>query len=256
MSIATIILTKNEERNIGLCLDGLKWCDEVIIIDDYSEDNTVKIARSRGAAIFKKRLNNDFSSQRNFGLGKAKGEWVLFIDADEIVSSSLAKDIVRRIRKNNNIYSGFYLPRQEIFNGKKLISSDKPLHDWSSGFIYLLRLAKKNSGKWQKKVHEEWGIRGKVGKLKSPLYHYSFPNITTALKKINLYTSIRADQLFKDGKKVSSLQIIYYPLGKFLKNFFWHQGFRDRTTGLVYCLLMSFHSFLVRGKLWQLNQGK
>jgi len=252
--ISAIILTKNEERNIRRCLDGLKWCDEVIVIDDFSDDGTVKISRSRGATVYRRRLAGNFSSQRNFGLKKARGRWVLFIDADEAVSPSLAKEIVRRVRGNDN-YSGFYLPRRPVFINRKLSFSDKPIWDWSIGPIYLLRLAKKDAGVWQGKVHEQWQIKGNLGRLKNPLLHYSFPNITTALKKINYYSSLRVKELLEEEGRTSATQIILYPLGKFLKNFFWHRGFQDGTRGLVFCLLMSLHSFLVRGKLWQ-AQGR
>ena len=252
--ISAVILTKDEQENIAACLGSLKWCDEVIVLDDFSEDNTVKISRGRGVVVNRRRLADNFASQRNFALEKAKGEWVLFVDADEVITSSLAKEIVRRLKENSS-YSGFYLPRRSIFVGKELSFSDKPVWDWSIGPIYLLRLAKRNSGLWQGKVHEQWQVKGKIGKLKNPLLHYSFPDITTALKKINQYSSIRAEELFEKGERTSFFQIIFYPKGKFLKNFFWHQGFRDGTRGLVFCFLMSLHSFLVRGKLWQL-QGK
>ena len=249
MKLSAVILTRNEEKNIGRCLDGLKWCDEIIVIDDFSADKTTKIARSRGAKIFKRKLNNNFAAQRNFGLEKAENDWVLFVDADEVASPTLAANIVRRIKENK--YNGFLISRKEVFAGKLLHCADKPIWDWSLGSIKLIRLGKKRAGRWQGKVHERWEIKGAVGKTKGYLLHYSFPNLTTALTKINCYTAIAAKNLYQQGKKTSSIQIILYPLGKFIKNFFWHQGFRDGTTGFIHCLLMSLHSFLVRGKLWQ-----
>ncbi len=250
VAISAVILTKNEEGNIGRCLDHLCWCGEVIVIDDYSTDNTVRIAKSRGARVFKRRLNRDFAGQRNFALTKAKNDWVLFLDADEVVSPSLTSEIVRRVREDR--YDGFYLSRREVFIGQPLKSADKPIWDWSLGPIKLLRLGKKKKGQWVGRVHERWLIKGQVGQLKTPLLHYSFPDLTTALKKINFYSSIQANKLKAKGIKTSWWQIIIYPLGKFLKNFFWHQGWRDGTRGLIFAFLMSFHSYLVRAKLWSL----
>lgn len=252
MNITTVILTRNEEERIGKCIDCLGWCNEIIIIDDCSEDNTVKIAKDRGVVVYKRKLNNDFGSQRNFGLSKAKNDWVLFIDADEITSSTLIEDIVRRVKEER--FSAFCISRKEVFLNKPLCCSDKPIWDWSFGPIKLIRLVKKGTGKWQGKVHEEWKTKEKVGNLKGFLHHHSFKNLTNALEKINFYTSIQAKELAKKGEKVKISKIVVYPIGKFLKNFIWHQGFRDKTPGIIFSLLMSFHSFLVRGKLWQLTR--
>ena len=250
--ISVVVLTKNEEKNIARCLNQLKWADEIIVVDDYSTDDTVRIAKSRGARVFRRKLDNNFAQQRNFALRKAKNKWVFFIDADEIVSPTLANEIVRRVKKDT--CDGFYLFRREIFGDKILHCIDKPIWDWTPGPIRLLRLAKKNKGKWVGKVHERWLIAGKIGQLSHPLYHKSFSNLSDALKKINFYSSIRSQELSQKQTKVHWWQIVFYPLAKFLKNFFWHRGFFDGTRGLIFCLLMSLHSFLVRGKLWQLNQ--
>src|ERR1700722_13133913 len=93
--ISAVILTKNEEKNIGACLDSTSWCDEKIVIDDHSTDKTVEIAKKRGATVISHSMQNDFSGQRNFGLEKAKGDWVFFIDADERVSSALWYEIMQ-----------------------------------------------------------------------------------------------------------------------------------------------------------------
>src|SRR5581483_6231991 len=93
--ISAVILTKNEEKNIGACLDSVSWCDERIVIDDHSRDKTVDIAKEKGATVFTRLMENDFSGQRNFGLQKAQGEWVFFIDADERVSSALWYEIMQ-----------------------------------------------------------------------------------------------------------------------------------------------------------------
>jgi len=254
VNISAIVITKNEEKNIKRCLESLKFANEIIIIDDFSSDNTRKIARSRGARVFKRHLNNDFASQRNFGLKKAKSQWVLFIDADEIVSSSLSKEIVRRVKENS--FAGFFIPRKTLFFNKQLKLNDKPAWDWSLGPIKLIRLARKNSGQWKGKVHEIWEIKGEIGQLKSPILHQSYQNITQALKKINFYSSIKAQNDFKANKKTSLSEIIFFPIAKFFKNFIFQLGFLDGARGVIFCLLMSLHSFLVKAKLWQLKEDK
>ena len=248
MNIKTsvIILTNNEQDNIGKCMSSVAWSDEIIIIDDYSNDKTTQIAQSRGAKVFKRRLNNDFSSQRNFGLKKAKNNWVLFLDADEILTAFLSEEIVRRLKNINPGVSGFCFKRTDHFINQWL------KHGETSN-VRLLRLAKKNSGSWIGKVHETWQIKGETEEFSNPILHHPHKNLTSLYEKINFYTGIRAKELSNKGVKSTLFQIVVYPVGKFIQNYVLRKGFRDGTAGMVFAISMSFHSFLVRVKLWQKN---
>src|SRR3990172_4277046 len=97
MNLSCVILTKNEEKNIKGCIEALGFCDEIVVVDDYSSDETLKKATNLGVRTYKRSLNNDFSSQRNFGLKKARGKWILFVDADERVMPELSDEIVNVI---------------------------------------------------------------------------------------------------------------------------------------------------------------
>lgn len=247
--ISAVILTKNEEGNIADCLESLKWCDEIIVIDDNSEDETSELAKKMGASVYLHSLNNDFSQQRNFGLSKAKNDWVLFVDADERVTEALASEIKNQILKIKNNYNGFYIKRKDFIWGRELKHGE-------TGNIKLLRLAKKGAGKWEGKVHEEWKVQGKIGQLNNPLLHYSHQSMTDFLKEINFYTDIRARELYEKGVKVNFFSIIVYPKAKFFVNYFFKLGFLDGIPGFIFALVMSFHSFLARGKLWLIWQEK
>ncbi|MBI2430722.1 MAG: glycosyltransferase family 2 protein [Candidatus Levybacteria bacterium] len=248
--ISAVILTKNEEKNIEECIRGLKWCNEVVVIDDQSEDKTVAIAEKLGAKVYTRPLENNFSVQRNFGLEKAKGEWVFFVDADERVSESLTYEIGNILHSlATDSHSAFSLRRIDTMWGKQLLHGE-------NGNVRLVRLARKNAGIWKDAVHEVWDIKGQIGKLKNPLYHYPHQTVSEFLKEINYYTTIRAKELFGNKKRVNTLSIILYPKAKFFVNYFIKQGFLDGIPGLVVAVLMSFHSFLVRGKLWLLWQKK
>ena len=170
------MLTKNEEENIRKCLNSVKWADEVIILDDYSTDNTREIARKAGAKVLKRKLDNDFAAQRNFGLSKAKHEWVLFVDADEVVSPRLKKEIQAPL---SGALQGYLIKRIDFIWSRKLKHGE-------TGNIKLLRLAKKNAGKWKRSVHETWILRqaqGEIGEMENPIYHYPHKNVSEFLEK-------------------------------------------------------------------------
>lgn len=247
--ITVIILTKNEEKNIIDCLESVNWVDEIIVLDDFSEDRTLDVIKSlnyeKKIKVFKRKLENNFSEQRNYALSRAKTDWILFLDADERVTKDLREEINNILveDKNNKMYSGFFIPRKDVLWGKMLNHGE-------TGNTKLLRLGRRSAGSFVGEVHEEWLIDGTISSLKNYMLHYPHPTVSEFLKEINFYTTIRAKELFKKGVKVSVLDIILYPKMKFILNYFLKLGFLDGTPGLVSAILMSFHSFLVRSKLW------
>ena len=258
--ISIVILTKNEEKNIKKCLDAVVWCNEIIVIDDYSTDKTIELVHKvlkvhKVYKVLQRKLDGDFAAQRNFGLEKASGEWVLFVDADEVISEKLASEIKSQISsatrqltgriKANNI-SGFYLKRKDYFLGKWLKHGE-------TANVKLLRLGRKNTGRWQGRVHETWEIKGKVGELKNPILHYPHQTVAMFLKDINWYTDVVAQYWLEQGRKIATWEIVCYPLGKFLQNYIIRLGILDGTAGLIMAFMMSFHSFLVRGKVFLLQ---
>lgn len=239
--ISALILTKNEEKNIKRCLNSLVWCDEIIIIDDFSTDRTDQVAKKSGAKVYKRHLGDDFAAQRNFGLSKAKNEWIFFIDADEIVTSALRDEIKEKIKESD--IDGFYLKREDYFFGRVL-------HYGEAGNVKLLRLAQKNSGVWKRKVHEVWKVKGKISELNNPIIHYSHLTISDFISDINKYSTIHASENKRERKKYNFLFIIFHPIGKFFVNYFLKLGFLDGKQGFIMALMMSFHSFLSWSKLW------
>ncbi len=250
--ISVVILTKNEEQNIKRCLESIKWCDEIVIVDDRSSDGTLEIAKKYKATVFINPLNGNFSAQRNFGLSKAKNEWVLFVDSDEVVSDALAYEISSAIGlKDQNLrsFNGFYIRRSDFMWGKQLKYGE-------TGDIKLIRLGRKGFGEWKGTAHERWEINGLTGKLVNPILHFPHKTLEEFLKEVNFYTDIRAKELKDKNTKVFFWSIILYPLGKFIVSYFFKRGFMDGMQGLVFAIVMSFHSFLVRGKLWLKKEEK
>jgi len=258
MSLSAVVLTKNEEKNIEECLKSLSFCDEVIVIDDFSEDKTVLIAKESGAKVFQRNLNEDFAAQHNFGISRAKGKWVLFIDADERVPEALASEISNypglakrsgagKFQISNEV-CGFYLKRQDYMWGKALKHGE-------TASVRFLRLAKKGSGVWRRKVHEVWDINGETHELENPIYHYSHPTLREFLAKINNFSSLHAIANKEEGKNSSILKIVIWPIGHFVYNFIFRFGFLDGIAGFLVAVVMSFNSFLAWSKLWFYQKG-
>ncbi|MCJ7828089.1 glycosyltransferase family 2 protein [Patescibacteria group bacterium] len=238
-----VVLTKNEEADLKSCLKTLSFVDEVIVVDDFSEDKTVSLAKQLGAVVHSRKLNNDFAAQRNFALDKAKPGWVLFVDADERVSPKLAQEMKLAIEKKD--VDGFRILRVDTLFGRVLKHGEV-------NEKYLVRLAKRDSGRWQRAVHETWKVEGAIHRLSSPLLHYPHQSLSDFFADINHYSSIHARVLYKDHAQTSLFQILAYPTGKFFNNYFFRLGFLDGVPGLILALMMSFHSFLARGKLYML----
>lgn len=247
MKITAVVLTKNEEKNIERCLKSLDFCDEVIVVDDYSTDGTLKKIKKH--KIFQRKLNNDFASQRNFGLSKANNDWVLFVDADEEVGEELKNEI----RSNVLTFQRFnvvacFIRRRDYFWGQELKYGEVRKVRQTG----LIRLVRKNSGKWIGTVHEEFHTTKNVGQLDGFLNHYPHQTIKEFINDVNRYSTIRTEELFNQGKKTNVFEIIFFPIGKFIYNYFFNLGFLDGAAGFTYAFMMSFHSFLVRAKLYQL----
>lgn len=242
--ITAIILAKNEENNIVDCIESITFCDEIVVINDNSTDRTEELAKKLGAKVITHPLNDDFSKQRNFGLSHAKNEWIFFIDADERVSKELASEVTG-VTHTDSDTSGYYIKRIDWMWGKFLTHGE-------TGDIFFLRLARKNTGKWVGKVHESWVSTKPTAELKAILYHYPHVTMQEFLKEINFYSTLRSEELFDGNVKTNWMKIIAFPAGKFIQNYIVKQGFLDGTQGLLFAILMSLHSFLVRGKLWLL----
>ena len=242
--LSVTILTKNSEKTLAPTLRSVAFCDEVIVIDDKSSDNTSDIAKKMRASVYSRSVSDDFASQRNFGLSKAVNEWVLFVDSDEIVSPELAREIQEAVLRVD--VNGFYLKRLDVLWEKKLQHGE-------TDRVRLLRLGKKGKGVWVRPVHEVWNITGVVGTLQHPLQHYPHPNVAQFLSAINTYSTINARHLYKEQVTSNVGSIIVYPIAKFIQNYLFRKGFLDGMPGILVAMMMSFHSFLTRSKLWILH---
>jgi hypothetical protein len=183
----------------------------------------------------KKDTITDFAKERNLLLAKSKATWVFFVDSDETITEKLKREIVEWLNGSiANNYNGFYVYRRNYFLGQ-YVGTDK-----------ILRLGRRGKGQWQRRVHETWQIKGRVGVLKNPLIHLTAKNLYEFIGKIDNYSTLHAKENIESGKKSNIAKIIFYPMFKFIQSMAMGRGF-------VMSMLQSFHSFLAWSKVWRLQ---
>ena len=249
MNISAIILTKNNQKKLENTLKSVAFAKEILLIDDNSTDNTLNLGKKYGARVINRKLNGNFSAQRNFGIKNAKEDWVLFVDSDEELSEEVIKEIESAPEQE---YEAYYIKRRDIFWGRVLRYGEVRAA-YRKG---LIRLIRKNSGTWEGQVHERFVTTKTTGCLKGFINHYSHISIKEFIIDINNYSTIRAKELQKKGLKTNIFQILFYPIVKFKMNYIIKLGFLDGVPGFIYSFMMSFHSFLVRAKLYQYTRLK
>lgn len=240
-SLTIVVLTHNDELKIVDCLESLVFADELVIVDDNSTDRTTELCKQFTKNIFTHSLSSNFANQRNFALNRAKSKWVFFVDSDEIVSKALRDQILKAIKLKD--FAGYYIKRIDRMWGKNLTHGEV-------GKVRLLRLGRRESGKWHGKVHETWRIIGRTGELSEPLLHIPHATVFDFVEDVDEYSSLRAEELIEKGVKSSAFDVIAYPSAKFIQNYVLRKGYKDGIPGFIYAMLMSFHSFLVRGKIY------
>jgi len=249
-SISVTILTKNEEHNIRRCIESLSFVDQIVVVDSGSTDDTLPIAMELGAEVYHIDWKG-FGDARKFAHSKCTKEWVLVVDADEVVSQELAQEI-KDLQDDSEI-GGYYFNSLINFLGKWIYHSG-----WRPN--YTPRLYRRDSSRYEdnRLVHEKVKIDGKMGYLKGDFYHYSYPDIDTYMTKQKLYSALGAEQLHKDGKKFKTSQIILNPIARFFRHYIRHAGFLDGIEGFLIAILSSMSVMLKYLKLRELerNGGK
>ena len=242
--ISAIIPTLNEEIHIAEAISSVSFADEIIIIDSFSSDKTIKIAEKMNVKIIKRKFD-DFSSQKNFAIEQAKYDWIFILDADERVTKEVKEEIVSAV-KNPNGFVGFYVRRTFYFSGKKVNYS---------GFQRdkVIRLFLKEHCKYSGLVHEKIISNGKIGFFRNKIDHFSYRNYDHYISKLNHYAAIRAEELHDNGKKVNIYHVMIKPGARFFIHYFIRLGFLDGFTGFLVAKTQAYGVLTRYIKLWLLN---
>jgi len=240
--VSVAIITKNEERNIEEALRSVREFNDIVVVDDFSNDHTVEICRKYTDRIYQHPWEG-YAKQKQRAINYAREEWVLVLDADERVTPRLQEEISRKIRSTS--CNGFYIPRKNFFLGKWIRHSGW----WPD---YTLRLFRKSHARMEeRKVHERIIVDGAVGYLESPMEHYTYRTISEYIKKMDIYSTLAAEELKGSSIKWPLLSMIFNPPFTFIKMYFLRQGFRDGIHGLILATFYSFYTFLKYVKLWE-----
>jgi glycosyltransferase involved in cell wall biosynthesis len=239
--LSAIVITKNEAGNIAACLDALSFADERIVVDCGSTDDTVKIAQTKDAKVTTRPWDG-FGAQKNFALSLAAGEWVLSIDADEIVSPMLAKEILAVIGAAHA--DGYEVPRRSSFCGRVMDHSG-----WSPD--YVLRLFRRDRAQFSPDtVHERVICNGAVRKLSEPLIHHPVQRLEDALSRMDRYSTAGADMLVASGRRVSFMTGIGRGLWTFFRTYILRLGFLDGREGFLLAVANAEGTYYRYMKAW------
>jgi glycosyltransferase involved in cell wall biosynthesis len=243
LRLSAIIITRNEARNIAECLASVAFCDERIVVDCGSDDDTVAVAEKAGARVVHHPFKG-FGEQKNFALSLAAGTWVLSLDADERVGPALAMEIKAALAQPDTAMDAYEMPRLSTFLGREMRHSG-----WYPD--YVLRLFRREKCRFSNDiVHERAVCDGTVGRLKADLIHHPVHRLEDALSRMDRYSSAGAEQLAASGRKVSFISGFSHGIFAFLRTYVLRRGFLDGREGFLLAIANAEGTYYRYMKTW------
>jgi glycosyltransferase involved in cell wall biosynthesis len=245
-TVSVVISAFNEEHAIERCLASVAFADEIIVVDNHSSDNTSVIAKKFTKLVFDQPNKLMLNINKNYGFTRATGDWILNLDADELISPALSKEIQLVLRSDPK-ENGFWIKRKNFSFGK-----------WIQHGLWWpdkqIRLFRRGKGEFPcVHIHEYIKIDGLVGELTEPYVHNNYESIHQYLTKIDRASTSEALSLKEVNYQLSWYDAIRFPVSDFLKIYFAQQGFKDGLHGLVLALFQAFYSFAVFAKVWEMQ---
>lgn len=244
----------NEEKNIRRCLESLKWCDEIIVVDSGSTDNTLAICREYNTKIFQREWPG-FVEQKRFALGQCSHEWVLNLDSDEEVSVPLREEIIAILSNSSGKVpaNGYYISRVVFYMNRW----------WRRGGWYpeyRLRLLRRACTTWGgDDPHDKACVTGSTARLVGELNHFTYDDIGHHVRSLNSHSTVAARTMHDQGVNPSLVNLAFNPLVRFIKFYIFKKGFLEGLPGVIVAVLESYYVFLKYAKLWEIehrNNGR
>lgn len=244
--ISAVIICKNEEHNIRACLESVKWCDEIVVVDSGSTDRTVEIAKEFTSKVLFHEWPG-YVAQKNYALAQATGEWVISLDADERCTPELEKKI-REILADPHAADGYKVRRHVYYLGR-WINHCGWYPDWK------LRVARRATCSWTGvDPHDKLVTQGTTKKLDADIEHYTYRDLSHQLQIIDKFSDVVRDEWLKAGKKPSLFLLMVHPWIKFLEVYLWKRGILDGRAGLIISMASAFYVFAKHAKLWEASR--
>lgn len=246
--LSVVVLTKNEESRIGACLESVKWADEIIVVDDGSSDKTVEIAKAFTDKIFIKKMDIE-GRHRNWAYSQAKNNWVLSLDADEIVTPELKQEIIG-VLKNNPQENGFTVPRRNYIGNYWVKYAG-----WYPAA--QLKLFKKDKFRFEEaEIHGRVFMDEPCGHLKSDIIHYTYRNLEDFLIKLNRQTTLEALKWHNQKKPMRLSRFIWRTVDRFIRIYLTKKGYKDGFIGFVVAFNAALYQFISYLKYQELKNAK
>lgn len=244
-----MIISFNEEEKIEKALNSLQSvADEIVVVDSFSQDATPEICHRYTDRVFQRRWQG-FRSQKEFATDRASYDWVLSLDADEVLGDALREEILEW-KQADHTCLGYYLPRKTFFMGR-WIKHTTWYPDWQ------LRLFRKSCGCWVGgRVHEAFRIKGLTARFRGDIHHYTYASLSEYLEQLKVFSTLCASDYWDRGRRAHLVQLLFYPPAVFLNNYFLKLGVLDGRPGLVVSLLGSVSALFKYLKLWELQRKK
>lgn len=241
-TISVIIPTYNEEDYLYRALYSVKFADEIIVVDSFSSDRTVEIAERFKCKVVQRKFDN-FSNQKNYALQFATSDWILFLDADERITYNLQREIIETIQ--NPKHAAYKLNFPHFF-------MNRFLYHHSSN---VTRLVLREKCHFEGSVHEKLIVNGSIGKLKTPVLHYTYKGLEHYIKKRDVYAWFQAEQLKDKNKNVTYFHLVFKPFFRFFSSYILKRGFMDGIPGLAISGINAHGVFSRYAKLMLIQKG-
>jgi len=241
--ISAIVTTLNEQKSIDECLSSLQWCDEILLVDSFSDDATVAKALKYDKVRVVQRTYHGAAAQKNWAIDHVRNDWVLILDADERIPAPLRHEI-ETVLASANPHPAYSIKRQTFVLGK-LIRYSGWQHD------RVIRLFHRSFARYpNRRVHADMITRCETHVLQAPLVHFMVNDLHEYLQRVTKYSFWGAAQLWREHRVTNASAVLLRSCWRFVRTYLIQAGFRDGRLGLVFCAVQSYGTFVKWATLW------
>ena len=241
--VSVYVLTTNNRRTIEQCLRSLSWAEELVVVDSFSQDGTCEICKQYTDKLFQRKWTG-YRDQYQYAANLTTRDWIMFVDADEEIPPELSEEIRTELNGRAKEFDGYFVYRRTYYLGRWIRYGGW----YPDGEI---RLYRRDKGRWEGGLHAKLVVDGKVDVLKNEYHHYTYGNISDQIQTIDKYSTIAVNDMGDLAKPFRCGNLIFNPLFRFIKDYFFKLGFLDGIPGFIIAVSTAYYSFIKHAKLWE-----